>query len=529
MDEMKRTEPRLEDVSDLVHGIQSLEMEEVKRSGPCLEDVVDLVHHIQSLLSIKEATRTCVLSKLWKQAWYTIPTLRFDDYEHQEIMHFIEQTLSRYNEDNVPIKSIDLGITIEDQESSSLANKCIRTVATQRCLKELSLKIYNSIRRNFILTDEIFSRENLHRLEIESTYSKRHDSVCVTQNPVINCVSLRVLKLYKVKISDEVLNNLFSTCTLLEKIRLIHCTGFTKIKIKNLRYLQKFKLAASIKRYKILEVDDVPNLQNLKYFSLPIPRSFNFDSLSRVVELRLFDVMIDVAFADNIKSKLPFLESLDLRFCHWSPKRLDITSASLKKLSLMLLKDRQIDDLQVSAPKLIHLFYKSPTIPNLSFQNHTTPGKIQLGRLELGKPTDNHCLNKMREFLNLSSEFDIGIRFDFSHEDDVLDMDIDDLETRFPFPATNVHKLSFDIFSGEGRVHPSYFDALFRICHPNYITTNVCNSYSSLLSELMKRKTLGLKHIELKNPRNNKWEGLTDTSPVIRYHDLELKLNWGSL
>ncbi|XP_071712316.1 putative F-box/FBD/LRR-repeat protein At5g62970 [Rutidosis leptorrhynchoides] len=358
MDEMQRSEPRLEDVSDLIHGIQSLEMEEVKRSGPCLEDVVDLVHHIQSFLALKEAARTCVLSKSWKQAWYTIPTLRFDDSEDQETMHLIGQTLSRYNEDNVPIKSIDLGITIEDKESTFLVNKCIRTVATQRCLKELSLSIHNSIRRKYILTYEIFSGKNLHRPEIESTYSKREGSVWVTRNPVINCVSLRVLKLYEVKISDEVLNNLFCTCTLLEKVYLLHCTGFTEIKIKNLHCLQEFKLVASSEKYKILEVDDVPNLQNFKYLSLSIPRTFNIDSLSRVIELSLYDVMIDAAFFDNIKSKLPFLESLELTFCNWSPEKLDIASASLKTLTLRLLKNSQIDGLQVSAPKLQFLIYR---------------------------------------------------------------------------------------------------------------------------------------------------------------------------
>ncbi|XP_071712311.1 F-box protein At5g03100-like [Rutidosis leptorrhynchoides] len=499
-------------------------MKEVKRR---LEDVTDLVHLIQSLLPVEEAARTCVLSKSWRHAWNTIPTLRFHD---RVTMHFIDRTMSRYYKYNIPVKTFDLRIRIKNKQSASLANKWIQTAATQRCLKELSLTIYNSRCSEFILTDEIFSGENLHIFEVYCFGTiDRDDIVSVTRNRVINCVSLRILTLYSVKISDKVLNSLFSTCTLLEEIHLLFCTGLTNIKIKNLRYLQKLKLVSSEEEYKTLEVDDVPNLETFGYKCCGNPRTFKIDSISRVTKLSLFDVILDVAFFDNIKSKLHFLENLKLEFSSWCPEKLDITSASLKKLTIIFFEYERIDDVQVSAPKLCHLIYGCPTIiPNLSFQNHTTPGKIQLDLLDLGTPTDNHRLYNMRELLDFSSEFDIGIKFHTYYDQNALDMDIDDLKIRFPFPAKNVHKLSF---SSDGWLHPSYLDALFTICHPNYITAAVRKKYSSLTSELLKRKTLELKHIEFKNSDNNKWEHLTDTSlvKIDRCYTLELKLNWCSL
>ncbi|XP_071709444.1 uncharacterized protein [Rutidosis leptorrhynchoides] len=606
-----------------------IEMEEVKRCGPQLEDLADLFHHIQSFLPVQDAARTCTLSKSWLHAWSTIPTLRFykplEFVSSKRDISLIHRTVQRYYQHNIPIQTFDLRIKIKNKKSASLVNKWIQKVATQRCLKNLSLVICNvMVSSKFILLD-IFSAENLYTINIrrDGRSSLAGSSVWVSQNPVINCVSLRVLELYYVEVSDEVLNNLFSTCTLLEKIDLSSCRGFMKIKIKNLRYLQKLRLVSylnmgstlwvtrnscvslrvlelldveisdevlnnllstctlletirlsscrgfkkikiknlrylqkfRLKSYskeeedsEILEVDDVPSLISFqyksksKYWCYRKNPTFNIDSLSSsLTELSLFDVIIDVAYFDKIIPKFPFLESLKLKFCDWSPEKLVITSASLKKLTLRLfgrewerLFGKREFDVQVYAPKLLHLFYDSHTIANLSLQNPTTPEKIELHNLKLGKPTDNHCLYKLRELLKLSSKFDhIGIKFDcLYYLDDVLDMDIDDLKRQFPFPATNVHQLLFYSFSDNGLVHPSYFDALFTICHPNSILAgDITHNYSNLISELVRRKKVDLKHIEFKNPSNNKWEELTESispSTFETYSPLELKPYWCS-
>ncbi|XP_071712363.1 uncharacterized protein [Rutidosis leptorrhynchoides] len=170
-------------------------MEEVKRDGPQLEDITDLVHRIQSLLPVEEAARTCVLSKSWLHAWSTIPTLRFykpkrlvSKEEETNRMNSIDRTVQRYSQHNIPIETFDLELRMENQELTSLANKWIQIVATNTCLKELSLKISNDIdsKIKLTLTDELFSGENLHSIAIIVDNYSRNGGVLVTRNPVIN-------------------------------------------------------------------------------------------------------------------------------------------------------------------------------------------------------------------------------------------------------------------------------------------------------------------------------------------------------
>ncbi|GJU71358.1 hypothetical protein Tco_1262763 [Tanacetum coccineum] len=133
-----------------------------------------------------------------------------------------------------------------------------------------------------LISDEIFSCENLHTLSLKLddtmddllTMSKRKSEHAlhmktelfrkknfrISSNPVIACVNLRVLELVDVHISEEVLHNLLSTSKLLEKINLQFLKGLKKIKVSNLCYLQELKVAP--RRYKdILEIHDVPSLR----------------------------------------------------------------------------------------------------------------------------------------------------------------------------------------------------------------------------------------------------------------------------
>ena len=110
-----------------------------------LQDVPELLHRIQSLLPPEEATRTCVLSKLWLHAWSTIPTLRFtkvpQEQEETMYMKLIDHPLIRYNRDNIPIESLDLFLSIKNREYVSLVEKWINSTSSNFCVKEISLRI----------------------------------------------------------------------------------------------------------------------------------------------------------------------------------------------------------------------------------------------------------------------------------------------------------------------------------------------------------------------------------------------------
>ncbi|XP_071712389.1 putative F-box/LRR-repeat protein At3g58880 [Rutidosis leptorrhynchoides] len=390
-------------------------MEKLWRRRSQQKDVpVELIQHIQSLLPLKEAACTCVLSKTWSHAWSTIPHLRFhktskflNEEKDRDYMKLIDRTMFRYVQDNIPIESFDLKL---DFNAASLANKWIRTVASQSCLKELSLEIWIVKGNNrFMLLDDIFSGINLLTMSVRvrrCSFSS-NDIVSMSLNPVIiNCESLRVLELEHVKISEEVLDSLFSTCTLLEKIDLAYCRGFTTIKVNNLRYLKELKLSLNLlERYQFLNIDGVPNLPLFFYhLAFRTPITFNMTSLMGVTELSLHGVIINVAFVDMIKSKLPFLEILYIENPSWTSERLDFTSSSLKRLALIIRRENRRVDIQVCAPKLYHLSYSGDTIPSVLFQSSKALEYMKLS-LDLWDHVDLSFFLRMRELFNLSSNF----------------------------------------------------------------------------------------------------------------------------
>ncbi|XP_071712294.1 F-box/LRR-repeat protein 25-like [Rutidosis leptorrhynchoides] len=272
---------------------------------------VELIQRIQTLMPVEEAARTCVLSKTWSRAWSTIPHLRFhitswfptDEEKERDYIQFMDRTMSRYVRDNIPIESFDL--KLDDMQSVSLIYEWIRTVAAR--LKELSIH-HQSYESEYLLPGEIFSGKYLHTLSIKNSSAR--------PKPLINCMSLRVLKLFHVKITEEVLCTLFSTCTLLNKIKVSNCFKLKTIKVRKLRYLQQLDLETSMP-FDVLEIDDVPNLCLFYYHVLCVPmKTFNMAFLTSVTELSIHGVIIDFAFLDMIKSKLPFLEILDLDIMH---------------------------------------------------------------------------------------------------------------------------------------------------------------------------------------------------------------------
>ncbi|XP_071712335.1 F-box/LRR-repeat protein 25-like [Rutidosis leptorrhynchoides] len=336
-------------------------MEKLQRRSQSENVPVELIHLIQSLLPVKEAVRTCVLSKTWSHAWSTIPHLRFhnkisrfpNEEKERDYVNLMDLTVFRYAQDNIPIVSFYLKL---DSKYASLAYKWIRTVAAQSCLKELSLEFCDG---NYILLDDIFSVENLPTMLLRLYYCSFSSFVTTSSNHVIHRVSLRILELEDVKISEEVLDTLISTCTLLEKISLSRCLGLKTYNVRNLRYIKELKIN-STDHDDILIIDDVPNLRLFSYYSLfnivyYKPIRFNMASLTSVTELSLHGVIIDVVFLDMIKLKLNLLEILGLTVLDWPLERLEFTSFSLKRLTLIFrcIPETRQTDIQVNAPKLL--------------------------------------------------------------------------------------------------------------------------------------------------------------------------------
>lgn len=427
----------------------------------------ELIHRIQSLLPVKDATRSCILSKWWLRTWSTIPTVRLSSPEpdnkyltnEQETNYknLIHRTLQRYHQNNIPIQSLHLELHINNQDQlASLAKTWIQPVVSKTCLKHLSLDIsvFPDSSLLFTLPNELFSSQNLDTISVtpgtkDLVYPLRLaiSSSTTTNFHIIRCVSLRVLDLQCVVISEDVFNNLLSTCTLLEKIKLWCCEGLKKnVKLTNLVRLCDLEIS-SLEEDDLWDITNVPTLASFYYRSVfgswtkPIP--FQMESLvaASVTQLRLDGLAIGKTFFDIVKAKFPLLQSLTLGIGHWGLPQLVITSDSLKWLTLDAYERGPLS-VQVYAPSLLSFTYTGlHMIPGLSFPS-IAPEHINL-TFTRREPMDHSFFLKMREALNLSSKFDINIIHynDNELQEDSLvpsNIDVDDLKTRFSSHVTNL-------------------------------------------------------------------------------------------
>ncbi|CAI9263361.1 unnamed protein product [Lactuca saligna] len=499
------------------------------------------MQNIQSRLPVKAAAKTSVLSKSWLHAWSTIPTLifhvpignipieRFDLKKQQRKqlkLVYIDNTLIRYLRDNIPIERFDLKLPVENREHSSLAQKWIRSLATKTCLKELSLNfvVYGGLMK---LPDEILCGENLTSIRVSGSRWLR-TSDCP---PIINCVSLRELYFSGVRISQQILDHILTSCRLLAKIELRNCSSLDlkTIKVKSLPCLNELKITEE-GRVRRVEINNVPNLS---FFSCNLldqrthhvpfnPHSISLGSSVTELSLGGHGLVTDDASLDMIKSGLPFLESLTLNMTFWTLESFHFTCASIRRFSLLDCKNRLID-IQVHALKLLSFHLSGYTMPSLSFPISTTLEEITFLLYPETRFGASFFL-KMREALelSLSSKYYVHIKFhrrQFPLEKDLLD----DLKTRLQFPpATNVETLSFATSPDDclGEENSSVFDALFEICHPELVNvklmlreflekkmTRTMANWHRYLHNFQVRKKVQKKRETLLNPRFLDWSG----------------------
>ncbi|KAL6501379.1 hypothetical protein OROGR_026512 [Orobanche gracilis] len=369
---------------------------------------------------------------------------------------------------------------------------------------------------------------------------------------LIKCVSLRELHLDCVRISEEALQDIFSSCTFLVKIKLLRCCNdFKTIKVKNLHRLYELTISEDDSDEPSSTTLEISHVPNLGVFSCNLHLPFNTSSISigcSMTELTLggYGMVTDNASLEMIGSRFPFLESLTLGdMTSWKSKRFRFTCASIKRLSLHWCQSMRtlLTNVKVHAPKLTFFSFDGDHLPSLLFPVSTLEQMIF--SLKLDNRIDAHFCLKMREALTLSRKCDIYISAPCKPMQPV---DIGDLRTRLTLPpAMNLHKLQFGTIWDECMwERSSFFDALFEIFHPKYVYAEVDMrvKYTNHFCRVMLREVLEkqtkmtalywahyLEHVRIRKSRHQKWEALTDShrslldgsAPSV---DLDFKLTW---
>ncbi|XP_058724950.1 F-box/FBD/LRR-repeat protein At1g13570-like [Vicia villosa] len=198
-------------------------------------NVIDV---ILSYLPIREAVRTSVLSKQWKNSWHTLPNLVFDgECMAPQDPSVIESKFFRmvYNvllNHSGPINLFE--IEYYDDISQNLMNDIDQWILhlAGRSIKELSLLIYTEDEKEFYKIPWcLFSCQCLHRLKL---------NYCWLKPPKMfeGFKHLKSLYLTMIRVDQNALENLISSCPLLEELTLMDIDDLTEITIHapNLNY-----------------------------------------------------------------------------------------------------------------------------------------------------------------------------------------------------------------------------------------------------------------------------------------------------
>lgn len=288
-----------------------------------------MIQLIQSFLSGKEAARSTLLSKSWHGAWLTRPVIDLDqgNFGNQHpntsktvddmFMDFAMKTMQRYQELKMKIESfrlrttscivgiqilvtklilnaLNLGATDLDLELRATAfllpeevlrSKTLLTLALSGCeingdaswsrLKSLSLdKVH--LRSDAAMRGLISCCIWIEDLSISSCTSLVNDggisnalSKRLTLSRMSFCVlrKLRSLYLEMVELDPHFFKCLSSCFPFLADLSIVHCHGYTKIKIAS-RSLERI----SFVQLKVMTADfDVPNIRVFSYVGKGLP------------------------------------------------------------------------------------------------------------------------------------------------------------------------------------------------------------------------------------------------------------------
>ncbi|KAJ0025040.1 hypothetical protein Pint_08898 [Pistacia integerrima] len=271
---------------------------ELDRIGSLPAYVID---QILSQLPIRDAVRTSVLSRKWRYKWATIPHLVFDS---QCVSFSQDQTLVKNKLVNIvdhvlllhngPILKFKL--SHRDLLGVSDIDRWILHVS-RICIKEFILEIWKGQR--YKVPSSLFSCQNLIHLELFNCLLKPPSTFKGFRH-------LKSLDLQHITLSQDVFENLISSCPLLERLTLMNFDGFTHLKI------------------------DAPNLQ---FFDI----GGVFDDV--IFENTFHLALVSIGLYVNVKTELPMAPGNSgklLRFFVHLPhiRRLEVQSYFLKYLAI---------------------------------------------------------------------------------------------------------------------------------------------------------------------------------------------------
>ncbi|XP_043687882.1 F-box/FBD/LRR-repeat protein At1g13570-like [Telopea speciosissima] len=298
----------------------------------------NIIENILSRLPIKEAVRTCILSKEWRFNWVTLPELIFDCFlihtfinQNLNLVRFIDEVLSHHRG---PICKFEIS-HLWFPYTTDIIDKWILCLS-RNYIQKLILRL-QPWPINYELPSCIYSCEHLIHLEL---------SFCTLRRPPLfaNFESLRSLVLYKVDFVGFTFENLISRCPQLEKLKIEGFTDSTDLLIYAPK-LQELVVVGFCKVMQNIHFKNTPQLASVSLHLLcfglrGVLMNQNHEGISRL--MKVFGSLVGIEklsvggnflkflAVDLIPMRLPnafyHLKRLDLEICF---KDLHMMSAGL--------------------------------------------------------------------------------------------------------------------------------------------------------------------------------------------------------
>ncbi|KAL2937345.1 hypothetical protein RDABS01_020794 [Bienertia sinuspersici] len=310
-----------------------------------------LLHQILARLHRKDAARTCILSRKWKQIWNSYQVLDFDLSYVRDVSNSVKENYKNQIYRLQSIQKLRLCFANTSGLTSGDAYDWI-AAAIERKVRELEVQAKGF--DYYFLPPCVMRGSSITALNLYGCYVPTYS---------INLPQLQKLSLKSMDITALVFQDLISGCPHIQDLRLIHCTGLKKLNICNLNRLKRVDL------HKCLLLDNIfikaQSLETFWYYNSSKKLcKINIEACRGLKELIMeYPRMTDEFFHGQIL-EFPELEKLVLSRCNGLKNISLIGRVKLRKL--VIRRCWNLKQAQFDTPNLASLEYSGRRMP-LSF------------------------------------------------------------------------------------------------------------------------------------------------------------------
>ncbi|KAL3621074.1 hypothetical protein CASFOL_035986 [Castilleja foliolosa] len=463
-----------------------------------------ILHHILSLLPQKDAVRTCLLSKSWRNLWHGRFKVEFNDNwfaTQKQFWSFLDNTLQRYLDRNLTLHQFIFDVS--SAFDFVLLQKWIPVVITNMCVRSLKL-IVSCGTIVFPLPFIVFQSELIVELLLEGLDL---NILASTENVMLKLNNLRTLRLRYVNIRDEIFEKIISGCPLIENLSLIYCRGLKSIKLHKHQNIKEF--VCYVSGQTIIEIEDPHALECFYVRNWHCCWNWKNKHFPHLKSLNLDMVQLPAETFNNFSSFFPCLKELTLNLCE-GLEEFSLLSSSIKRL-IIKMDSRSSIKAFIDTPNILYFEYSTHGfrhfLPSIEFAKTSNEWNSQITVWYKLRRSENEAmswflkLNKLLEGLSQSHITLTLIR------DKYKKLDINDSFEGFYKPVVVEHLKLWDCFSSSS--DPDLLNCFFRICRPRYIHMNLyedgrakCKKVSNLvefMSKLLIPNEIGSSYFWLKD------------------------------